>query len=706
MNTKLLSPTLLNFYKDIEETSKITNDTTHLDILKNYLILELPEFVKEYFKVDSNYKSIKLLCDTNTFNIFKNNRDSSKLLKKLNCTDKLCVKSTYLNDKHPNFFKLNYNINEGIIESSISYITIETIYDIFKKVNLICAYNAFGSYNNLKLVYNEFFIKEVDNARNIENIDYYLNIKDSIKCGYYANSRRISGFIKATSNILNCKSTLYTTVSLNKFFSNLFNLNCNYSTFIKEHSIIDYTITEDSKKKIYSATDIEQSILDKHLSVLTDYKKEIENISNIINTYLYSINTITNENIKEVSGYDICKYYNVLNYYNNNKIKVKINNVRTDILFTDNESDLQERNDTLHNSCMRYAGNTNTFMEFYALNKDVCKLIVLLKNDKVQARALLWKSITGKTLISRIYFINNDDRLQLVNYANLHQYINICRYPSNNNDGIFLNDFNNENKVKVTIKSNTQMPYLDTYHGIDLNTNYLLNADYENYNSFLSSRSTSGCCSIINKYNYYSLKDLLNINNTLASKSNYKYISYLKKIVTRNKLDAYFNQYVYSFKKGTVTADSAKQEDVISISFKTYNPKYKTTYCLYREFNCKVIKQETCLISINDNYYPINKKALNYYLKTNNVKAFTEYVATIRKVSSDFNNLPIYKDTIKIENDCILVNNEVIQSKKDLREAISDNKKQSFDLSIDAFEEFVNSTIRPFTNIPLNTAAA
>ena len=706
MNTKLLSPALLNFYKDIEETSKITNDTTHLDILKNHLILELPEFVKEYFKVDSNYKSIKLLCDTNTFNIFKNNRDSSKLLKKLNCTDKLCVKSTYLNDKHPNFFKLNYNINEGIIESSIAYITIETIYDIFKKVNLICAYDAFCSYSNLKLVYKEFFVKEIYNARNIENIEYYLNIKDSIKYGYYTNSSRISKFIKATSNILNCKSTLYTTVSLNKFFSNLFNLNCNYSTFIKEHSIIDYTITEDSKKKIYNATDIEQSILDKHLSVLTDYKKEIENISNIINTYLYSINTITNENIKEVSGYDICKYYNVLNYYNYNN-KRKSNDVRTDMLFTDNESDLQERNDTLHNSCMRHAGNTNTFMEFYALNKDVCKLIVLLKNDKVQARALLWKSITGKTLISRIYFINNDDRLQLVNYANLHQYINICRYPSNNNDGIFLNDFNNENKVKVTIKSNTQMPYLDTYHGIDLNTNYLLNVDYENYDSFLSSRSTDGNCSITNRYNCYNLTNLLNINNTLTYKLNYEYISYLKKIVTIHELRAYYNQYVYSFKKGTVKADSAKQEDVISISFKTYGPEYKTTYCLYKEFKCKVIKQETCLISINDNYYPINKKALNYYLKTNNVKAFTEYVATIREVSSDFNNLPIYKDIIRIENDCILVNNEVIQSKlKDVKEETQDIYKQSFDLSIEEIYASINSTIRPFINITSNTAAA
>jgi hypothetical protein len=43
---------------------------------------------------------------------------------------------------------------------------------------------------------------------------------------------------------------------------------------------------------------------------------------------------------------------------------------------------------SLGNSCMN---DKFDYLEFYYINPEVCKVVVLLEDDKIIARALLWK---------------------------------------------------------------------------------------------------------------------------------------------------------------------------------------------------------------------------------------------------------------------------------------------------------------------------
>lgn len=719
MNIKLLSPDILKYYNDIEELAKQTNNTNYLDLLNKHLILELPDFIKKYFKSESDAKSIRFICDTNSFDILKNNRHLSSLLKKLDCNTNLCVKSSYLQEKHPNFFKITYIVKDNIINTNVSYITIDDIYNIFKKINLYIIYNdLLGSSKLNEISFNNnitpsdienqrvLFIETYRNSILYSNDNYryqIASINDALKYSYENKERNT---IKYISNLLNYNNNLYTTVTLNKFFSNLFNLNCHYSKFIKEHSVIDYTNTEDCKK-IYVATDIEQNELDKYITQLNNHKKEIENISNIVNTYLYSTIEIKNEDIKEVSGYDICKYYNI-NYYDGINRDKHIENRQTPLFLIDADAASDRSKNTLHNSCMRHKGDVNTYMKFYAYNKDVCKLVILLKDNKVRARALIWKSITGETLISRIYFINNDDRLQLVNHANVNNYINICDYPSNNNNGIILNDFNDTYKVKVTVKSNTKMPYLDNYYSIDLQTGYLLKDEYSKNSTSLTCRSTGGTSECyFRDSNGYKLNRFVKTNykiNILLDKSRAVTIPYLNIVTTREIADNEFNFecLVYN-KKGIANLTRVRSEDYIKIDVKSQSDNR------YLELLTKypLLKQDLILININNKYYPINK---NYLINTlnGNINILKYIELGLNDVSSDYLQLPIYKDTIIINNDKVYINN--IEQKENIGKRIYSSN--SYKLKGETLSDFFNMNVENTYNalwdsisVPTNIAA-
>lgn len=58
---------------------------------------------------------------------------------------------------------------------------------------------------------------------------------------------------------------------------------------------------------------------------------------------------------------------------------------------------------TLGNSCMRYS-NCQDYLDIYEENEDVCSLVILTKDDKLLARALLWQLDSGDLFLDRIYY--------------------------------------------------------------------------------------------------------------------------------------------------------------------------------------------------------------------------------------------------------------------------------------------------------------
>lgn len=146
--------------------------------------------------------------------------------------------------------------------------------------------------------------------------------------------------------------------------------------------------------------------------------KEIEDFVN-----LYKSSNILNENtLKLVSGIDIKKYYLAENYH--------------------------KLTGTLGNSCMRSA-ECQGYFKIYTRNTDSCRLLVYLdKDEKVLARALVWK-IESKELynkndykpylcdaeyfMDRIYSCKDSDINTLISYAKKHNWLYKYRMTSDEN---------------------------------------------------------------------------------------------------------------------------------------------------------------------------------------------------------------------------------------------------------------------------------
>ena len=120
----------------------------------------------------------------------------------------------------------------------------------------------------------------------------------------------------------------------------------------------------------------------------------------------------------------------------------------------------------LHNSCMRY-DECDHKINFYSKNADVVRM--LIKKDetgkRIMARAILWKSISGQTLIDRIYFTSEQDRRDMEAYGFYKKYIGIYKtgVASKNEEQ------KREGKlvVKVNLDATTDFPYFDSMRAMD-----------------------------------------------------------------------------------------------------------------------------------------------------------------------------------------------------------------------------------------------
>lgn len=186
--------------------------------------------------------------------------------------------------------------------------------------------------------------------------------------------------------------------------------------------------------------------------------KDIEEFTNKFKATLSN----QGERFEEVSDEDIENWYSAGNY--------------------------KEMSGTLGNSCM--AQKTGLF-KIYTENPDVCKMLILLEDDKLIGRALVWKlssiKIYGKEpaqdswFMDRQYTIKDSDVEKFRNYAKEKGWI----YKSSNNHHSFSNvtiegeEKNAALEVQVKATNYGRYPYMDTFRRYDPNEGILYNDDDE-----------------------------------------------------------------------------------------------------------------------------------------------------------------------------------------------------------------------------------
>lgn len=191
--------------------------------------------------------------------------------------------------------------------------------------------------------------------------------------------------------------------------------------------------------------------------------KQIEEFVNLFKATIEN----TMEKFVVVEGDDIAKWYSQENY--------------------------KERKGTLGSSCMR--SMSSTVFNIYTKNPEVCKLLILMEDDKILGRALVWKlnTVRGSSLgtasapeyfLDRQYTTNDSDVNKFRDYATKQGW----GYKTNNNhhsfSGVTFNGTNYALSMTVQLKENSRnnydysrYPYLDTFRRYDPHNGILYNDD-------------------------------------------------------------------------------------------------------------------------------------------------------------------------------------------------------------------------------------
>jgi hypothetical protein len=157
-----------------------------------------------------------------------------------------------------------------------------------------------------------------------------------------------------------------------------------------------------------------------------------------------------------------------------------------DIDFWYSSSNYKENSGTLGNSCMAHKSG---YFGLYTENPEVCKMLVLLEDDKLIGRALVWKLDSIKRIrkdvevaewfMDRQYTIKDSDVEKFRNYAKEKGWA----YKSYNNHHSFSpvifngEEFNADMTVRVKSKKYPKYPYMDTFRRFDKDSGMLYNND-------------------------------------------------------------------------------------------------------------------------------------------------------------------------------------------------------------------------------------
>ena len=176
--------------------------------------------------------------------------------------------------------------------------------------------------------------------------------------------------------------------------------------------------------------------------------REIESFVNTFKSHLLDISEIR---ISVVKGKDISKYYN------------------GKIYSTAQVGPLQK-------SCMKDA-TLHKQWRFYELHPK-CELLIMVQNNKLQARALLWTLSDGSKYLDRIYYTYDTQEKMMLKWAK-DSGITKNHYDSHQNSHVLLV----ETDLKKMLASTTEevtFPYFDSFTGILNNLKYLVTAARNN----------------------------------------------------------------------------------------------------------------------------------------------------------------------------------------------------------------------------------
>jgi hypothetical protein len=165
-----------------------------------------------------------------------------------------------------------------------------------------------------------------------------------------------------------------------------------------------------------------------------------------------------------------------------------------DIAFWYKTENYAEVKGNLGNSCMRE--KPSSFFEIYTQNPQVCRMLVLLENDELIGRALIWKlsyiKAYGKELPEELYFMDRQYTIKESDVDKFRAYAdeNGFIYKTNNNHHSLEpvtykgETFNATLRVDVKSSSYDRYPYMDTFRRFDSSEKALFNdeedsSDYE-----------------------------------------------------------------------------------------------------------------------------------------------------------------------------------------------------------------------------------
>lgn len=299
------------------------------------------------------------------------------------------------------------------------------------------------------------------------NISQDVTMVDISKDGYFSYSTERN----ATNNM----NDVISTSNSEYLFSNDINRDNNPIEYINfANSVMRNKILK-SRNKIKIGRLINKLFPNKYNSVqLEDFT---EKIKASIKRY--------EEHFELVEGEDIDKWYWYKNY--------------------------MEMTGTLGNSCM--SRKTDIF-DIYNKNKDICKLLILLKEDKLIGRALVWKLNTIETnalvdckdivyFMDRQYTIQQSDVVKFRNYADEQGW---C-YKANNNHYSYKEvkyknkNFNSDMTIKLNPIEYKSFPYMDTFRRYDPDSNILFNdndSDSDNAGNYILDDTSGGYTEIGN----------------------------------------------------------------------------------------------------------------------------------------------------------------------------------------------------------------
>lgn len=152
-----------------------------------------------------------------------------------------------------------------------------------------------------------------------------------------------------------------------------------------------------------------------------------------------------------------------------------------------NHENYLEMSGTLGNSCM---ARKSGLFDIYVQNPDVCKLLILVNDDKLIGRAIVWKLDTIKSkpeeiepnwFMDRQYTINDSLVEKFRNYAKEKGWIIKSKNTHSDFESITFNDkeFRAKMTIKVEAKDYKKYPYMDTFKRFDPEAGILHNDEDE-----------------------------------------------------------------------------------------------------------------------------------------------------------------------------------------------------------------------------------